>query len=197
MASGRVHERIRAWCGGIFTIVLTGSGRRAVLGCVLPLVFATGIAACGDGVLQTSEVERSLADAGYPRVRVATYAEVAARFPGARIRLEDLFGDLENATDVVSSGTIGTGEVLVVAAVLVDIDSGRGVQLDDARPETSTYSGKAVRSFLGESSVVPAWLDLRRIRVASLCNVELTAYEATPDPDDRFDRAVGYLEARC
>jgi hypothetical protein len=167
------------------------------------LVFATGISACGDGVLQTSEVERSLGDAGYPSPRIARFADFDRRLGGLGNPRTGGLGNLMRlfdsgfVTDVVSvTPTGGTDDVFVVAQVYVNPDSGAGVPLGDSRPTVATAEGRVVAD-IANTDVLPDGFALRRVRTASLCNARMTAYQATPHADRRFDRAVGYLTARC
>jgi len=166
---------------------------RLALVCALILAFGTGISACGDGVLQTTEVQEALRDAGYPTPRISTYESFASHFGGLGSLLR-LF-DTDVATDVVSvAPTGGAADAFVVAQVYVDVDSGAGVLLDDSRPTSSTAPGEEIEAL--RSSLLPQGFRLRQVRTASLCNVRVTAFEASPG-DERFERAVGYLTARC
>ena len=174
------------------------------LGCATLILFGTGVSACGDGVLQTTEIERSLRDAGYPEPQVATYAESVRRVGGTGSLAHS--GGLANllrlfradvATDVVSvAPTGGPDDVFLVATVYVDLDTGRGVLLSDSRPAVSTLRRRDVEEAT-RAGVFPKGFVLRRIRTATLCNVEVRAYETSPHADGRFDRAVGNLTARC
>ena len=105
--------------------------------------------------------------------------------------------DPDFVTDVVSVTPTGsTDDVFLVAQVYVDPDSGAGVLLGDSRPTVVAAGGRAVAD-AANSGVLPDGFVLRRVRTASLCNARMTAYESTPHADRRFDRAVGYLTARC
>ena len=164
----------------------------ALSGCLLAVVFATGISSCGDGVLQTSEVERSLRDAGYPSPTVATSAEASRGLSD----LISIFSDVDVATDTVSVPPRGgTDDAFVVAVVYVDPESGKGVGIGAPRPEVTVHEGDEIEALAG-GDALPRGFDLRRVRVATVCNAQLSAYEEGAE-DDRFDRAVGYLTARC
>ena len=164
----------------------------ALSGCLLAVVFATGISACGDGVLQTSEVERSLRDAGYPNPTVAKSAEASRGLSD----LISMFSDADVVTDTVSVPPRGgADDAFVVAVVYVDPESGKGVGIGAPRPEVTVHEGDEIEALAG-GDALPGGFDLRRVRVATVCNAQLSAYEEGAE-DDRFDRAVGYLTARC
>ncbi len=167
----------------------------AALACASALVFATGVSACGDGVLQPTEVTRSLQDAGYPNPHIEPDS---LRSGGMRELVELSFGDADVTTVAIKAGG-ERRDVLVSALVYVHIDSGHGVLFDEREPSVTSFEGDELRIFQGANGTepsVPPSFHLRRVRVVKICNAEVAALETTDD-DDRFDRVVNYLRARC
>jgi hypothetical protein len=62
--------------------------------------------------------------------------------------------------------------------VYVDVHSEAGVHLGDSRPSVSLHDGDSLAKFLPDRSIFPAGFVVRRVRVAELCNVVLTAFDA-------------------
>jgi len=162
------------------------------------LALGTGVSGCGDGGLQTAEVVRSLRDAGYADPRVTTWAELAKRTPG----LSNIIPPGERTVvDVIVVTRLTDDDPYVVARVSVDIDSGTGVKRGDSSPIVSTFTGDKIRDAAGAgtfpSGFLPAGIDLQRARFAEVCNVVVIAFESDQEPDDRFDRVLEILAARC
>jgi hypothetical protein len=88
---------------------------------------------------------------------------------------------------------------LVNVVVSVRAGSGAGAPVGDTEAQVVSFEGEDLAQFQsanGAEASVPQNVDLRRVRIATICNAQVSVF-APSDDDDRFDWALSYLRARC